>query len=127
MADMSLSERYDYLKAAKSSIYNNVRREGGIERDGAGLKIKGAFGKEKETLSALVAGAKGRGFSAERVGVVWQDTVSYGKGPTLCHGSAVPVPETTALSVASCQSLLPVGLTKCQHLGASCPGSQAHR
>lgn len=60
MADMSLSERYDYLKAAKASIYNNVR-EGGTERDGAGLKIKGASGKAKETLSVLVAEAKGQG------------------------------------------------------------------
>lgn len=60
MADMSLSERYDYLKAAKASIYNNVS-ETGIERDGASLKIKGASRKAKETLSALAAGAKGRG------------------------------------------------------------------
>lgn len=64
MADMSLSERYDYLKAAKASIYNNVREEG-IERDGAGLKIKGASGKVKETV-CMAAGGKGQGLQCRK-------------------------------------------------------------
>lgn len=98
MADMSLSERYDYLKAAKASIYNNVR-EGRTERDGAGLKIKGASGKAKETLFWWQR-QRDRGFSTERAGV-GQDIASYEKGATPYHGSAVPVPETTAFSVAS--------------------------
>lgn len=40
---MSLSDRCNYLKTAKASIYNNAR-EGG-EGAGAGLKIKGAPGR----------------------------------------------------------------------------------
>jgi len=58
MADMSLSDRYDYLKAATASIYNNVRK-GRVEGVGAGLKIKGAPGKAEGTVSAPVVEAKG--------------------------------------------------------------------
>lgn len=71
MADMSLSERYDYLKVA--SIYNNVR-ERGIERDGAGLKIKGASGKAKETV-CLGGRGKGTVASAQKGLVCWSKTL----------------------------------------------------
>lgn len=62
MADMSLSDRYNYLKAAKASIYNNAR-EGG-EGAGAGLKIKGAPGRvmgtrEDEGIAAPAPGQMG--------------------------------------------------------------------
>lgn len=89
MADMSLSDRYDYLKAAKASIYNNVK-ERGVEGDGAGLKIKGASGKGKRTASALAAGVKGRWL---QLGKGWwgraRGAVPHGRGAVLCHGSAV--------------------------------------
>lgn len=101
-------------------------REGGIERDGAGLKIKGAPGKAKETVSALAAGAKGQELQRWKALVWW--------GEALCPmGRERP----SAMALLS-QSLrpqhplwpLPVapafGLTKCHHLGAGCPRPQAH-
>lgn len=62
MADMSLSDRCNYLKAAKAPIYNN-EREGG-EGAGAGLKIKEAPGRgmgtsEDEGIASPAPGQMG--------------------------------------------------------------------
>lgn len=106
MADMSLSDRYDYLKAAKASIYNDVR-EGGVEGARAGLKIKGAPGKGEGTASAPMAGMKGRWLQVGK-GVVWR-----GEGGCALREGSSPVlwvccprtPGTAASSVTPAATL----------------------
>lgn len=75
MADMSLSERYDYLKAAKASIYNNVREGGDRERWG---KFEDQRGSWESKGDSLCFGSRGKGTAASRQkGLVWW-------GETLC-------------------------------------------
>lgn len=115
MADMSLSDRYDYLKAAKASIYNNVR-EGGVEGDGAGLKIKGAPGRGEGAASAPVAGAKGWWLRLGKGLVCWGEAGAGGEQPRaeglLSQALRLQHPPWSP------QLLLPLGLTKCHRLGA---------
>lgn len=101
MADMSLSDRYDYLKAAKASIYNNVK-EGGVEEDGAGLKIKGAPGKggghsvsPSDGDEGTVTSARERACVVERVGLCPMEGEQ-----SRAVGLLSRAPETTASSVA---------------------------
>lgn len=65
MADRSLSDRYDYLKAAKASIYNNAREGGGgswgrFEDQRGTWKGKGTC-RDKGTVASARGRAGGRG------------------------------------------------------------------
>lgn len=65
---MSLSERYDYLKAAKASIYNNVREEGIRERGGSFEDQRGIW----ESKGDYLQGSRGKGTGASvQKGLAW--------------------------------------------------------
>lgn len=106
MADMSLSDRYDYLKAAKASIYNNVREGGGGGSRGRFEDQRGTWERRGDRVSPD-GGDEGTVASGrERAGVVGQGgcALREGSSPVLwvCCSQT---PGTAASSVAPAAAL----------------------
>lgn len=103
---MSLSDRYDYLKAAKASIYNNAREGGG-----------GSWGRFEDQRGTW----KGKGTCRDK-GTVASARGRAGAEGTVPMGGAASTP-TLQHRPATAQILL-LELPNCPCPGPGCPQPQ---